>query len=117
MRASQPWRTIRARVLRSRSTSAEAKLWACLRNRQIGGHKFVRQAPVGPYFVDFLCRQKKLVVELDGATHGSDDQIKSDAIRAAGIAALGFRIIRIWNGDVYDNIDGVLETILASLAD
>ncbi len=69
MRGPQPWRTNRSRVLRSQPISAEAKLWSRLRNRHLAGLKFVRQAPVEPYFVDFLCREHMVVVEVDGGTH------------------------------------------------
>jgi len=69
MRGAQPWRTNRARVLRSRATSAEDRMWSALRNRRLNGLKFVRQCSIGPYFVDFVCRERKIIVEIDGATH------------------------------------------------
>jgi very-short-patch-repair endonuclease len=72
MRGPQPWLTNRSRVLRSQPISAEARLWAHLRNRQLGGYKFVRQMPIGPYFADFVCRECMVVVEVDGGTHSSD---------------------------------------------
>jgi very-short-patch-repair endonuclease len=78
MRGEQPWRTSRARALRSQPISAEAKLWAKLRNRQLGGFKFVRQAPIGPYFADFLCRERKVIVEVDGGTHGARPRRRAD---------------------------------------
>ena len=69
MRGPQPWRTNRARVLRSHSTSAEDRIWSALRNRRLNGLKFVRQYSIGPYFVDFVCRERMIIVEIDGATH------------------------------------------------
>jgi very-short-patch-repair endonuclease len=115
MRGSQPWKANRARVLRSRAISAETKLWSRVRNRQLGGFKFIRQAPVGKYFADFLCREKMLAVEVDGGTHGLQHEIEYDAERAAAIEQLGFRIVRVWNGDIYENIDAVLDGLLATL--
>lgn len=115
MRSSFPFRTNRARALRSRSSSAEDRLWSHIRNRHLDGHKFVRQAPVGPYFADFLCRERKLIVEIDGATHGEDLEIACDEARTSELAGLGYRVVRVSNTDVYDNIDGVLEYLLAHL--
>jgi very-short-patch-repair endonuclease len=73
----------------------------------------VRQAPVGPYFVDFLCRERSLVVEVDGATHSTVAEIASDKLREAHLAALGFRVFRVDDEDVFSNIDGVLDELLA----
>ena len=112
MRRDQPWKTNRARVLRANDTLAEAKLWQELRNRRLGGLKFVRQAPVGPYFVDFLCRERRIIVEIDGGTHGSDAERAADAAREAELSRLGFRIFRAWNGEIYDNLGGVLDALL-----
>jgi very-short-patch-repair endonuclease len=113
MRRARPWRTNRARVLRSNSSSAEQRLWSRLRNRNFAGLKFVRQAPVGPYFVDFLCRERNLIIEVDGGTHSSDAEIGRDMARAAGLQHLGYRIFRVRNVDVYENLDGVLDSLLA----
>ncbi|MEZ0303456.1 MAG: endonuclease domain-containing protein [Hyphomicrobiaceae bacterium] len=113
MRRAQPWRTNRARVLRSKSSSAEDRLWSRLRNRNFAGLKFTRQAPVGPYFVDFLCRDRKIIVEVDGGTHGTAAEISHDERRATELRQLGYRVFRACNIDVYENIDGVLDTLLA----
>ena len=113
MRRAQPWKTNRARALRANGTSAEEKLWGELRNRQLAGLKFVRQTPVGPYFADFLCRERKLIVEIDGGTHSADAEIAADAAREVALRNLGYRIFRAWNGEVFDNIDGVIEALLA----
>ena len=113
MRGKDPKRNDRARLLRRGSTCAETELWKRHRNRQLGGFKFVRQEPVGPYFVDFLCREQCLIVEIDGGQHAVSD---ADQKRDALMKALGYRIIRFWNNEVLENLDGVLETILGTLS-
>ena len=115
MRGPAPWQTNRSRSLRSATTSAELKLWSRLRNRQLGGFKFVRQEAIGAYFADFVCREANLVIEVDGGTHGEPHEVENDAVRTDTIEALGYRIMRVWNGDVYENPDGVLDMILAAL--
>ncbi len=115
MRRSQPWKTNRARVLRSNATSAEDILWYHLRNRHLSGFKFVRQAPIENYFADFLCREERLIVEVDGGTHSEPQEIAADAARTRALERLGYRIIRAHNGEIYENFDGVLELILAVL--
>ena len=112
MRGQQPWRTNRARALRSRATSAEQKLWFRLRNRQFGGMKFARQVSIEPFYVDFLCRERKIIIEIDGATHGEPDEIAHDARRTQRLESLGFRVFRANNADIHENIEGVLETLL-----
>ena len=115
MRSARPWRTNRARALRANDTSAEAKLWIALRARRLGGFKFVRQAPIGPYFVDFVCRERKFIVEIDGATHGADHEIAADTVREAELKRQGFHIVRLRNEEIFDNLAGVLDTLLALL--
>jgi very-short-patch-repair endonuclease len=112
MRGPQPWLANRARVLRSQPISAEARLWARLRNRRLGGHKFVRQLPIGRYFADFVCRARKVVVEVDGGTHWTDAQSAGDARRTVELRRLGYRVFRVCNDDIYRNLDGVLDTLL-----
>ena len=73
----------RAKSLRHQLTDAERKLWNALRNRSLGGFKFLRQVPIEPYIADFLCRDRQLIVEVDGATHAGDHEIAHDARRAA----------------------------------
>jgi very-short-patch-repair endonuclease len=102
----------RARSLRRLSTRAEAKLWSRIRNRQLDGFKFVRPEPIGRYFVDFACRERNLIVEVDGGHHAESG---SDHHREAELAALGYQVIRFLNNDVLDNIDGVLQALLAGL--
>jgi very-short-patch-repair endonuclease len=105
----------RARELRQGQTEAEHELWRRLRNRLLGGFKFVRQEPIGPYFADFVCREEKLVVEVDGATHSTDDERRQDQTREQFLHDQGYRVARFGNDEVYRNIEGVLDTILAAL--
>jgi very-short-patch-repair endonuclease len=116
MRGPNRWNVPVARKLRREPTSAESRLWSELRNRQLGNFKFVRQEPIGDYVADFVCREVRLVVEVDGATHSTDDELRRDAIRTAFIEGLGYRVIRFDNDDVYNAMDGVLQTILTALA-
>jgi len=115
MRGPQPWQTNRSRALRDNDTTAEQRLWRALRNRNLGGHKFVRQEPLGPYFADFACREAKLIVEVDGATHGEPHEVAADAERSAYLETLGYRIRRVTNSDVATNLEGVLDGILHDL--
>lgn len=75
----------------------------------------MRQEPVGPYFADFCCRKAKLVVEVDGATHSTDAELARDTSREAFLLARGYRVMRFRNAEVYEEMDGVIETILAAL--
>jgi very-short-patch-repair endonuclease len=115
MRGSQISQARRARVLRKNQTAAESQLWRALRGRRADGFKFVRQEPIGPYFADYICRKEKLIVEIDGATHSTESELQHDLRRTDFLRAQGYRIIRVTNEDVYRNLDGVLETILAKL--
>ncbi|MGY3485077.1 very-short-patch-repair endonuclease [Bradyrhizobium sp. USDA 4011] len=101
-----------ARRLRANQTDAEIALWKRLRNRQIDGHKFARQVPIGDYICDFACREKQLVIEVDGGQHAGS---VTDAIRDRYLAAEGYRVLRFWNNDVLGNIEGVLITIQTGL--
>lgn len=100
-----------ARRRREQATDAEKRLWQRLRNRQLEGFKFRRQATVGPYIVDFLCIEAKLVVEADGGQHSEE----ADFRRTQWLKRNGLRVLRFWNNDVLENTDGVLETILSAL--
>jgi very-short-patch-repair endonuclease len=105
----------RARELRRNTTEAERRLWYQLRRRQIDGHRFRRQVPLGPFVVDFACLSARLVIELDGGQHNEDANIARDAERTAWLNAQGFRVIRFWNVDVFQAIEGVWEIISAAL--
>ncbi len=73
----------RAKAMRSEPTASESKLWQALRNRQLNNFKFARQEPIDPYIVDFVCRAKKLIIEIDGATHETPEELAHDAARTA----------------------------------
>ena len=93
-------------------TSAEAVLWAELRDRQLGGLKFVRQAPISGYFVDFLCRERKVIVEIDGGTHSTDEELAADALGSENLRNRGFRVFRVSNADIYEQLDDVLAALM-----
>lgn len=110
----RPRPTNRAQQLRNNPTEAERRLWRQLSRRQLEGFKFSRQIPVGPFICDFLCRERKLIVEVDGGQHAES---KRDAARSAFLEAQGYRVIRFWNNEVLGNLDGVLQVIAKSLKD
>jgi very-short-patch-repair endonuclease len=112
MRGAKVTTTQRARRLRRDSTDAERKLWYRLRARAMPGFKFVRQEPVGPYVIDFICRERRLIVEVDGSQHADS---KRDLARDRWLAQHGYRVLRSWNNDVMGNVDGVLEAIAVAL--
>ncbi len=101
MRGPDRKATSKTRPLRRNATDAEMKLWFAVRDRRLAGFKFVRQKSIGPYVADFLCRDRNLIIEVDGGQHAESE---SDKIRDAYL-----------DSDVLGNIDGVLETLLASL--
>ena len=106
-----------ARMLRKRMTPAEVRLWSRLRAlRELGFH-FRRQAPIGAFIVDFACFDQKLVVEVDGDTHGEASQQSRDAARDAALTAGGFRVLRVPNNAVLGNIDGVMELLALHLGE
>lgn len=105
----------RARKLRELQTSAEARLWQALRNRQLARWKFRRQHPIDRYVVDFVTLEGKLIVEVDGVTHSSPTEIGRDKARTEVLEACGFFVLRVSNTDVYENLEGVLELIHTSL--
>ncbi|MBB3931245.1 very-short-patch-repair endonuclease [Kaistia hirudinis] len=106
----------RSRALRATQTDAEARLWYRLRDRRLARWKFRRQHPIGRYVVDFVTLDGKLIVEVDGATHSTDSELRHDAQRTEILNAHGFEILRVTNNDVYENLEGVLEAI-ANLLD
>jgi very-short-patch-repair endonuclease len=103
------------RRLRSKETSAEQRLWMALRNRQLSRWKFRRQHPVDRYVVDFVTLFGKLIVEVDGPSHRTPVGRKRDTQRALALEALGFRVIRVGNEDVFENLPGVMAFILREL--
>ena len=112
MRGKDDKRTARARSLRRAQTPAEFALWTGIRSRQLGDFKFVRQEPIGRYHVDFVCRDRRLIVERGGGQHAERHQDKE---RDGEVCGLGYRVIRFWNNDVVDNLDGVLQTLQSEL--
>jgi very-short-patch-repair endonuclease len=103
----------RARRLRREQTSFEAKLWKCLRGRQFDQFKFRRQFPVKGYIADLCCPEKKLIVELDGGQHL--DQASYDSERTAKLEGFGYIVMRFWNSEITENIEGILEAIYTEL--
>jgi very-short-patch-repair endonuclease len=97
-----------ARAMRRAPTEAERKLWGALRKCALHGYRFQRQVEIGRYIVDFLCRREKLIIEIDGATHGDTYAVRYDQRRDAYLEAKGYRIFRATNDDVFCNLDGVL---------
>ena len=105
----------RAKRMRREPTAAERKLWGALRNRSLGGFKFYRLVPVGPYIVDFINHEWGVVVEVDGATHGDAVEVARDERRTAFLLAKGLYVHRVGNVDVYENFIDVSDGILIAL--
>ena len=101
--------------LRANQTEAERLLWYRLGSRQLGGAKFRRQHPIGPYIVDFYCPAERLAVELDGEGHAAPAQMERDRERTAYLEAFGIRVLRFANLDVIQRTDSVLEAIMGTL--
>lgn len=104
--------TRRAQQLRNAATPAERRLWTHLNKRQLDGWKFSRQMPIGPFICDFLCRELSLVIEVDGGQHCDS---ASDEARTEYLERAGFRVVRYWNNDVRDNLEGVLESLRSTI--
>jgi very-short-patch-repair endonuclease len=102
-----------ARRLRRNQTDAERRLWFRLRDRRLGGWKFRRQFPIDRFVVDFFCADAHLIIELDGGQHAL--RIATDTERTRILGATGYLVLRFWNNDVMQNIDGVLEEVTAAL--
>jgi very-short-patch-repair endonuclease len=102
----------RVRQLRVDATDAERRLWGVLRDRRLVGFKFRRQHRLGPFIVDFICFESRLVIEADGGQHVDNAY---DERRTAWLEQRGWRVIRFWNTDILTNIDGVQEMILGHL--
>ena len=108
-RRKDPMMIDRARQLRRQSTPPEQILWSVLRGRRLAGLKFRREEPIGPYVVDFCCRERKLVVELDAMSH--DDTQDRDELRDRWLIEQGYRILRVTNWDVNDDVETVARLI------
>lgn len=104
-----------AKRLRREMTRAEVILWTRLRRRQVEGFLFRRQLPIGPYVVDFACPSVRLVVEVDGETHSTEAERAHDARRTAFLEREGWRVVRFWNHEIFQNEDGVVEAVREAL--
>ena len=104
-----------ARALRKSMTRQEVRLWQQLRALKPRGYHFRRQAPIGPYIVDFACLGARLVIEADGGQHNMMVEAGKDARRDAFLRGEGFVVLRFWNSEIDSKLDGVLQTILAAL--
>ena len=101
-----------AREMRATATDAETTLWRQLRAHRFAGYKFKRQQPIGKYIVDFVCFEAGLIVEVDGGQH---NESAADQVRDAWLRSRGFVVLRFWNNEVSQNLDGVLTRILEAL--
>ncbi|MEZ5820988.1 MAG: endonuclease domain-containing protein [Bradyrhizobium sp.] len=104
-----------AKRLRANTTPHERILWRALKELPTDGTHFRRQAPIGPYVVDFFCPAKRLIIELDGGHHNEDAATNSDRKRQLWLEREGYRVVRFWNSEVTDNLAGVLEGIYVEL--
>jgi very-short-patch-repair endonuclease len=108
-------RRVAAKKLRANTTPHERALWRALKELPTDGTHFRRQAPIGPYIVDFFCPAKRLIIELDGGHHTEDEAIKRDRERQLWLEREGYRVIRFWNSEINDDLTAVLEKIYVEL--
>ena len=99
--------TILAKQLRQNQTPQEQKLWNIIRNHKFNNLKFKRQQPIGQYIVDFLCKDIKLIIEIDGGQHNTKENILADEERTKFLESKGYKVIRFWNNEIDNNIEGV----------
>ncbi len=104
----------KAKVLRRMQTEAEKLLWYALQGRRLNGYKFRRQAPIGPYVADFLCMTARLIVEVDGGQHAI--RRAYDEQRDRYLRNEGYEVVRYWNNEVLENLEGVLTTLTLALS-
>lgn len=102
-----------ARHLRRNMTDTERFVWERIRSRQLAGFRFRRQAPIGPYIVDFVCFEAKLIIELDGGQHATNAE--ADAVRSRWLEGEGFRVLRFWNNEAILSWDGASEVVVRHL--
>ncbi|MEW6766662.1 MAG: DUF559 domain-containing protein [Pseudomonadota bacterium] len=105
------YRRLRAKTLRGDMTNAEHRLWSSLRANRLEGLSFRRQSPIGSFVVDFVCHERRLVIEVDGGQHADSRQ---DVARDRWLQSKGYRVVRFWNSDVMKNRDSVLQSILSA---
>ncbi len=108
-------KTAKARILRKNMTEQERLLWQYLKKRSINNFKFRRQYPIGNYIVDFVCLEKRLIIEIDGGQHNQSENVLYDQKRTQYIEKFGYKVIRFWNNEIENNIEGVYEEILKYL--
>ena len=101
----------KARFLRNNMTEQERKFWDIIKNKQFYGYRFLRQYCIGNYIVDFICRSKKVVIEIDGGQHNFDKNMEYDNKRTEYLLSRGYKIIRFWNNDIDNNLDGVYKKL------
>ena len=104
-----------ARRLRKNMTEQEKILWQYIRKRNIANCKFRRQYAIGNYIVDFICREKHLIIEIDGGEHNTENSLLYDNERTKYLESKGFKVIRFWNNEIENNIEGVYLEILKNL--
>jgi very-short-patch-repair endonuclease len=100
-----------AKALRKTSTDVERRLWNLLQAGRFESMKFRRQHPIGRYIVDFVCLERKLVIELDGGQHNIPNGVASDKARTAWLEKVGYTVVRFWDNEFLTNTNGVLEVI------
>jgi very-short-patch-repair endonuclease len=101
-----------ARALRKRMTLQETRLWSCLRDLREHGYHFRRQVPIGPYIVDFAEKTASLAIEVDGSQHGEKEHAERDEKRDAHLKGLGYAVLRIWNSEINESLDGAVRRIM-----
>ena len=104
-------RNILAKILRKNSTIQEKRLWNLIKNHKFHGLKFKRQQPIGNYIVDFICKEAKIIIEIDGGHHNETENTESDIIRTQYLEQKGYKVIRFWNNEIYENIEGVIKKL------
>jgi very-short-patch-repair endonuclease len=106
---------LRARKLRRTTTDPEKRLWQKLRRLNLEGSHFRRQVPIGPYIADFACMAARLLIELDGSQHGETKTKIRDDARTRWLEKQGYRVVRVWNNEISNNLNGVMERIYAEI--
>lgn len=101
----------KAKELRKNMTPQERKLWKILRNHQFYDFEIRRQYPIDKYIVDFICRKKKIIIEIDGGQHNEKETIEYDKKRSFDLNKLGYKVVRFWNNDIDKNIEGVYKIL------
>ena len=108
---NMPTQKENARYLRKNMTPQERKLWGVIRNRQFYGYRFLRQYVIDIYIVDFICREKKLIIEIDGGQHNEPKNLEYDKQRSLYLESKGYRTIRFWNNEIDNNLTGVYQQL------